>query len=184
MMKALDRLCSRLRLIIHWITMLQYVFIFQKTITLPICKASIYNTYKVENTNYYKQGIHGLQNSRLKRLIRDVTMQYYGKLKVILIGRRCLNPMLSKNLHEAVLPITILTNGTTPDCATRLVRYCVTSDAYPRRRCSSNVCSRLIPLGGWHIIHDTSSSFSFKKTPAEGSSSISLPMYSTLVDAL
>lgn len=34
--------------------MLQYVFIFQKTITLPICKASIYNTYKVENTNYYK----------------------------------------------------------------------------------------------------------------------------------
>lgn len=65
-MKALDRLCSRLRLIIHWITMLQYVFIFQKTITLPICKASIYNTYKVENTNYYKHGIHGLQNNKTK----------------------------------------------------------------------------------------------------------------------
>jgi hypothetical protein len=46
------------------------------------------------------------------------------------------------------------------------------------------VWSLLIPLGGWHIIHDTNWSFPFKKTPAEGSSSISLVIFSTVVLSL
>ena len=62
-------------------------------------------------------------------------------------GQSSLNPILSKNLCDASLSTTMWTNGTKPDCATRLVRYSVTSAAYPRRRCSSNVWSRLIPLG-------------------------------------